>query len=112
MPTIIVIRGGGWTKGDKNGFAPMAAALALRGFATVAIEFRASDEAIFPAAVLDAKSAISWIRENADKYNFDSELIGAIGGSSGAHLAMLLGVTGKANSLNPTKILIIIRSRR
>jgi len=66
LPTIIVIRGGGWARGDKEGFGPLATALALRGFAAVCIEYRASDEAIFPAAVLDTKSAASWIKDNAD----------------------------------------------
>lgn len=35
LPTIIVIRGGGWAKGDKESIGFMAAALALRGFATI-----------------------------------------------------------------------------
>jgi len=81
----------------------MAAALALRGFAAVCIEYRASDEAIFPAAVKDTKSAVKWIKTNASKYNFNPSSIGAIGGSAGAHLAILLGVSSKAQSLNPTE---------
>lgn len=102
LPAIIVIRGGGWAQGDKEGFGPVAAALALRGFAAICIEYRASDEATFPAAVLDAKSAIKWVKLNADKYNFKASSIGAIGGSAGAHLAALLGVSSKVNLLNPT----------
>ena len=102
LPTIIVIRGGGWTKGDKNGVGFIAAALALRGFATVCIEFRASDESTFPAAAMDTKSAVRWVKLNAEKYNFKKSSIGAIGGSSGAHLAVLLGVSSNVNSLNPT----------
>jgi acetyl esterase/lipase len=101
FPTILVIRGGGFTKGDKNGFGPMAAALALRGFATVCIEYRASDEATFPAAVLDTKSAVKWIKLNANKYNFNASSIGAIGGSAGAHLAALLGVSSTVELINP-----------
>jgi acetyl esterase/lipase len=102
LPAIIVIRGGGWAQGDKEGFGPMAAALALRGFATICIEYRASDESTFPAAVLDTKAAIRWIKLNSEKYNFKKSSIGAIGGSSGAHLAALLGVSSTVNSLNPT----------
>ena len=103
LPTIVVIRGGGWARGDKEGFGPMAAALALRGFATVCIEYRTSDEATFPAAVKDTKSAVKWIKTNAGKYNFNPSSIGAIGGSAGAHLATFLGVSNKAQSLNPTE---------
>ena len=103
LPTILVIRGGGWASGDKEGFGPIAAALALRGFATVCIEYRASDEAIFPAAVLDTKSAVKWIKMNADKYNFDASAIGVIGGSAGAHLAALLGTSISISLLNPSE---------
>ena len=103
LPTIIVVRGGGWARGDKEGFGPMAAALALRGFATICIEYRTSNEATFPAAVMDTKSAVMWIKLNAEKYNFKASSIGAIGGSAGAHLAALLGVSSTADSLNPTE---------
>jgi len=102
LPPILVIRGGGWEQGDKEGFGPMAAALALRGFATICIEYRTSDETKFPGAVMDTKSAIKWIKQNAEKYNFQASSIGAIGGSAGAHLAALLGVSSTANLLNPT----------
>jgi len=99
---IIVIRGGGWWQGDKEGFAPLAAALASRGFATICIEYRTSNEALFPASVMDTKSAVKWVKLNAKEYNFKASSIGAIGGSAGAHLALLLGVSSKSHSLNPT----------
>jgi len=93
FPTIVVIRGGGWRAGDKEGFGPMAAALAQRGFTAVSIEYRASGEASFPAAVYDTKAAVRWLRNNAARYQLDPNAIGAIGGSAGAHLAAYLGVT-------------------
>jgi acetyl esterase/lipase len=102
LPTIIAIRGGGWLKGDKEGYAHIAAALALRGFAAICIEYRTADEAKFPAAVLDTKSAVKWVKTNAGKYNLNPLAIGAIGGSAGAHLALLLGVSSNASFLNPT----------
>lgn len=99
LPTIVVIRGGGWRSGDKDGFAPMAAALAARGLAAVCIEYRASAEATFPAAVQDTKTAVRWIRSNAMSYGLDPDAIGAFGGSAGAHLALYLGVTAGQASL-------------
>lgn len=104
LRTILVIRGGGWANGDKEAYGYIATALALRGFAAVCIEYRTSDEAIFPAAVLDSKLAIKWIKHNANKYNFNHSGIGAIGGSAGGHLAALVGVSSKANLLNPTEV--------
>src|SRR5437667_9919940 len=40
IPGIVVIRGGGWRAGDKQGFAPIAAGLAARGLASACIEYR------------------------------------------------------------------------
>lgn len=92
-PVVVVVRGGGWMQGDKEGYGPMAAALAKRGIAAASIEYRASGEALFPSAVEDTKAAVRWLRANAEKYNFEADAIGAIGGSAGAHLALYLGVT-------------------
>src|SRR6476620_6400439 len=39
IPGIVVIRGGGWRQGDKNGFASIAAGLAAKGFAAACIEY-------------------------------------------------------------------------
>ena len=85
LPTIIVIHGGGWRSGRKEAFAPMAAASVIRRFATVCIEYRLSNESLYAAA----------------EYGFDALLIGTHGGSAGAHLSMLAGLTSKADSLNP-----------
>src|SRR5438552_18923591 len=40
IPGIVVIRGGGWRAGDKQGFAPIAAGLAARGLAAACSEYR------------------------------------------------------------------------
>jgi len=93
LPAIVVIRGGGWAAGDKEGFGPVAAALAAKGFIAVSIEYRDSSEAIFPAAVHDAKAAVRWLRAKASAYQVNPDAIGVIGGSAGAHLATYLGVT-------------------
>jgi len=94
-PVVVVIRGGGWAQGEKEGFGPMAAALAKRGLAAVSIEYRASGEALFPSAVEDTKAAVRWLRANAEEFSLEPDAIGAIGGSAGAHLALYLGVTSE-----------------
>lgn len=101
LATIVMIRGGGFRRGDKKGFAAMSAALAKQGFATVCIEYRTLYEALFPAPILDAKSAVKWVRDNAEKYNLNPNAIGVIGASAGAHLSMSLAVTSNVNALNP-----------
>ena len=48
---------------------------------------------MFPAAVEDVKCAVRWMRANAKNYRVDTDLIAAVGGSAGAHLAAILGTT-------------------
>ena len=93
IPGIVVVRGGGWRQGDKEGFAFIAGYLAKSGFAAVCIEYRTSGEARFPAAVHDTKAAVRWLRANASRYGIDPEAIGAIGCSAGGHLVALLGTS-------------------
>ena len=40
----------------------------------------------------DARRAVRWVRAHAAEYGIDPHRIGAVGYSSGAHLAALLGV--------------------
>lgn len=92
-PGAIVVRGGGWLVGDRKGFAHVASALAERGVAAACIEYRTADQDAFPAAIQDVKAAVRWMRANAARYGIDPEAVGTIGGSSGAHMALLVGLT-------------------
>src|SRR5439155_21813510 len=71
----------------------IASALAEKGVAAACIEYRTAEEAAFPGALQDVKAAVRWMRTNAAKYGIDSEAIGTMGGSSGAHMALLAGLT-------------------
>lgn len=99
VPGVIAIRGGGWQRGDKEGFAPIAANLAARGFAVASIEYRTVKETAFPACVNDCKAAVRWMRAEGTRYGIRTNTIGAIGGSAGGHLAALLGTSYKAANL-------------
>jgi acetyl esterase/lipase len=58
------------------------------------VEYRFSQKAKFPAQIQDCQAAIRWLRAHAKQYNFDSEHVGAIGGSAGGHLSALVGTSG------------------
>ncbi len=90
MPTLVVVHGGGWLKGEKSKFRALAIQLARRGFVTAAIEYRLGGEALFPAAIHDCNAAVRFLRAHADKYLVDPKRIGAIGGSAGGHLVGLM----------------------
>ena len=93
LPGIVVVRGGKWEQGDKEGFGYIAGQLAMQGFVTASIEYRTVDELKFPAAVHDVKAAVRWMRSHAAEHGIDPRAIGAIGGSAGAHLVAMLATT-------------------
>jgi acetyl esterase/lipase len=93
-PAIVCIHGGGWFKGDRSSMSNLAMAFASRGYVAVTISYRLSGEAIFPAAIQDAKAAVRWLRAEAKTYGVDPEKIGVAGLSAGGHLAALLATSG------------------
>jgi acetyl esterase/lipase len=48
-----------------------------------------------PDAVADVRLAIEKIRENAAEFGVDPDKLGALGGSAGGHLSIMLGTTGE-----------------
>ena len=98
-PAVVFIHGGGWYKGSRSAFAPLARKLAAGGFVTANIEYRLSGEAPFPAAIHDCKAAVRWLRANAEKYKLDPDRIGAVGGSAGGHLCGLLATSAQLDKL-------------
>ncbi len=92
-PALVMVHGGGWRAGEKSMEVPMAQVIAARGFVTVAVEYQLSLEAKYPAAVHNIKSAIRWLRANAEKYGIDPERMAICGESAGGQLAMLVGMT-------------------
>ena len=94
LPAIVCIHGGGWFKGERRSMIPLAQTLASKGFVTVAISYRLSGEAKFPAAIQDAKAAVRWLRANAGTYGIEADKIGVTGLSAGGHLAALLATSG------------------
>jgi dienelactone hydrolase len=57
------------------------------------------DVATIPAATMDARRALRWMRSNSEAWGIDPDRIGAMGVSAGAVLAMILGSMGDEPSL-------------
>lgn len=92
-PGVLLIHGGGWRSGSKEMEVPMAQQLAGKGYVTVAVEYRLSPEAQYPAGIHDLKAAVRWMRAHAAAYGLDTTRIAAYGCSSGAQMASFLGAT-------------------
>ena len=99
FPAVMLIHGGGWKSGDKSIVHPMAVKLAENGFVAITVEYRLSPEVKFPAAIFDLKSAVRWLKSNAEKYNIDTNKIAVLGCSAGGTLAALVGATNNSIKL-------------
>jgi acetyl esterase/lipase len=94
FPVIMSIHGGAFMGGDKSDgqVNPMLEGL-KRNYTVVAVNYRLSWEAHFPALIQDVKAAVRWIRANAARYHFDKDKIAAWGRSAGSYLSVMLGTS-------------------
>lgn len=93
FPLLVHIHGGAFAFGDKRDDHMDAYLTGVkRGYAVASIEYRVSGEAVFPAAVLDCREAVRYMRAHAEAYKIDPDRIIVIGGSAGGNLAAMLGM--------------------
>lgn len=92
-PAVLLIHGGGFRAGNRQSYLPQAIRLAERGYVAATASYRLSPRNQFPAAVEDAKAAVRFLRAGASRYGIDPDRIGAMGGSAGGHLVLMLGLT-------------------
>ena len=97
---IIFISGSGWHTSEEWGVEPLAKGgqtklyapvLVKAGYTVFSLSHRAAPRFRYPAAVEDAQRAVRFVRHNAQRFGIRPERIGAVGGSSGGHLALMLG---------------------
>ncbi|MHC4596695.1 MAG: alpha/beta hydrolase [Planctomycetota bacterium] len=88
-PAIVFFFGGGWRGGSPKQFQNHCQYLASRGMVATTVEYRVSSRHGVKAVSCfrDAKSAIRWVRKNAERLGIDPDRIAAGGGSAGGHLA-------------------------
>ena len=94
FPAVVCIHGGGFRAGTRQRYRPIAYYLAQHGYVAAVVSYRLSPMAQFPAPVEDVKAAVRFLRVNARRFHIDPQRIGAVGGSAGGHLALMLGLTG------------------
>ena len=102
-PAMIFFADSLWDNMSVTQFGPQCLHFAERGVVTILAEYRTrfAHQATPVDAMSDARSAIRWIRYNAEALGVDPARIVAAGGSAGAHMvlsaAMIPGVADDRN---------------
>jgi acetyl esterase/lipase len=92
-PAVVFLHGGGGVGGNANQFNEHCRYLPTRGMACVQVQFRLLTKPDEPPTVCcrDANSAMRWVRSHAGKLGIDPRRIAAGAGSTGGHLAAVVG---------------------
>jgi acetyl esterase/lipase len=91
VPFVLMIHGGGWQAGDKENYHSLCETLRSWGYGAVTMNYRFAPEAKIPDMVEDIRLALEFLKTNAGHYDLQVEKTGLVGGSAGAHLALLYG---------------------
>lgn len=89
LPIIVFVHGGGWSGGTTTTGPDLKRFFAQEDFAMASIEYRLTPSITFPSNAEDVKTAIRWLRANADRYRLNPDRIGLWGTSAGGHLAAI-----------------------
>jgi acetyl esterase/lipase len=88
-PVIVIIYGGAWRGGAPTQGENVSRAIAARGFAVAAIDYRHAPRAHFPAQIDDVNRSLAMLRDSAAAWGLDVARMAVLGRSSGGHLAEL-----------------------
>ena len=88
-PLLVFIHGGAWKSGKRSDYLVYLISFARKGYITATVSYRLLDENPYPACAEDIRDAVKWFFNNSGEYGYDPGRIAVIGGSAGAHLAML-----------------------
>lgn len=91
---IVFFHGGGWSEGKPDWFFGTCEEYAKKGWVAVAVEYRLRNRhgTLPPEAISDGKSAIRYLRVNADRLGIAADHIVVEGNSAGANLALAIAV--------------------
>jgi acetyl esterase/lipase len=101
-PTLIYLHGGRFRRGDKLREAqPLHRRLASNGWLVISANYRLNPEGTFPDYLIDLKRVIAWARSEGLDFGVDPGRILLAGGSAGAHIAAMAGLTPNHPDLQP-----------
>ncbi|RDB07354.1 glycerophosphodiester phosphodiesterase family protein [Runella aurantiaca] len=90
---LVYIHGGSWSRGDKSEFPKQLIdeLVGVKKYIVVSMNYRLVKDGknLFPAQIEDVKKAIAFLSAQSKRYRFNGNEFALMGGSAGAHLALL-----------------------
>jgi len=101
-PSMVFFFGGGWSSGERSQFIHHATYFSKRGLTCFLVDYRTKNKNNSTPfeSLMDAKTAIRFIRKNAKNFGIDTSKIIASGGSSGGQLAAASALIDAYNEKN------------
>jgi acetyl esterase/lipase len=100
-PLVVYVTGGGFVVAAKEAALDLRTYVAEAGFVVASVQYRTlSDGASFRGSIEDIKSAIRYLRANAEKFDVDSDRVAVWGESAGGYLASMVGLTNGYKSFD------------
>lgn len=94
-PCIVFLQGSAWTSPDVYYELPQLSHFARMGYVVASITHRSFHDGYHaPAFLQDSKTAIRFLRKNAEQYSIDPERVCFWGTSSGGNTSLLVALTG------------------
>lgn len=99
-PVVVFLHGGSYFYGDKSGYQKeLGKLLNNNGYILVSLNYRLSGEMKYPGAVDDVKTAIRYLKKNAQELLIDPNRIYLMGHSAGANLGSMVISTAGTEAL-------------
>jgi acetyl esterase len=103
-PAIVFFFGGGWYQGKPEQFFDFCQYFSDSGFVAISIDYRTKGRhnASPVEGLEDCKSAIRWVKKNAQRFHVDTSLVITSGWSAGGHLATCVALIDSFNTPSDT----------
>ncbi|SDH24152.1 Acetyl esterase/lipase [Alteribacillus persepolensis] len=100
LPAVLFIPGGGFMSANNDKSIQQRMEIAEAGYVVASMEYRVTPQSSFPEPLHDVKSAIRFLRANAEKFHIDPEQVAVMGSSAGGYLSSFAGVTNGDSSFD------------
>ena len=111
-PLLVFIHGGSWSHGKRSDYLVYLLAFAKKVYMTATVSYRLLKDGPYPACAEDVTDAVQWLFRNGEKYGYDPDRIALIGGSAGAHLALLAAYQWKKPGISSDTAIVPLAPHR